>query len=48
VIGRSDHIVDHILEGRVHNLGRVEVQETVVEMIVEFSKQCATDVVGAR
>ena len=47
-VRRSKRIVDHTLAGRVHNLGRVDIQQKIVEMIVEFSMQCAKEATSSR
>ena len=46
-VDRVTGMQEHILEGRVHNLGSVEIQEAIVEMIVEFAVRCAAAVPDA-
>lgn len=37
VIARGGRVEEYVLEGRVHNLGRVDVQDQLVEMMVGFA-----------
>jgi len=43
VIGRSTRVEEHVLDGRVHNLGRVDVQDELVEMMVRFTERRAEE-----
>jgi hypothetical protein len=37
VLARGARVEEHVLDGRVHNLGRVDVQDQLVEMMVRFT-----------
>ncbi len=47
VIDGSKTVEEHLLPGRVHNLGRVDVQNQLVEMMVAFAGRRANEMTGA-
>ncbi len=47
VIASSQNVEEHLLPGRVHNLGRVDIQDQLVEMMVTFAAGRAVEKTGS-
>lgn len=48
VLARGARVDEHVLDGRVHNLGRVSVQNQLVDMMVAFAVERADEIDMAR